>query len=93
MSTLAVCIDCAMRGANGYEPDMTDYATGHRHRYEAAMAVNDGAEPIPTRPDVMGLGDVVLTDIGAHFSWRPCEYCGDINGGDRIPSQLGRGIK
>jgi hypothetical protein len=81
VSTLAVCIDCAMRGANGYEPDMTDYATGHRHRYEAATVANGGAYPMPS------------TDTDAHFSWEPCQYCGDINGGDRIPSHLVGGSK
>jgi hypothetical protein len=81
MSTLNVCVDCAMRGANGYEPDAVDYSNGHPQRYEAALVANDGAEPYPTG------------ESEPHFSWTACHYCGDINGGDRIESQLVGGRK
>ena len=76
MTSLAVCIDCAQRGANGYEPERVDYETDHPARYVAAVIRNDGAEPMPTG------------DGGEHFSKHPCPFCGSLLAGSRIDAEL-----
>ena len=75
MVRLAVCIDCAQRGANGYEPDSVDYPTDHPERY--ALAVADcGGYPLPT-----GDGE-------PSFSRHACPFCGSTLGGYRIECEL-----
>lgn len=80
MTSLAVCVDCAQRGANGYEPERVDYATDHPARYLAAVILYDGAEPYPAG------------DTDPHYSRYACPFCGSTLAGDRIDCELVGGV-
>lgn len=75
MTRLAVCVECAQRGANGFEPDTVDYSTDHPARYALAVA-DSGCYPLPTG------------DAEPSFSRHACPFCGSELAGDRIESEL-----
>jgi hypothetical protein len=83
VTSLAVCIDCAQRGANGYEPERVDYATDHPARYSQAVADNGGAYPFPSWND---------GDTEPSFSRHACPFCGSPYAGDRIECELVGGV-
>jgi hypothetical protein len=71
---LQVCPDCIYVSANG-APDYDGYAdSGHAERYAQGLA-EWGDEPFSTSEET-------------HFSWQPCDFCGDRLGGDRYESSL-----
>jgi hypothetical protein len=68
---MAVCPDCLMAEANGIGDTYADFTEEFKARWAKAEALDF---------------QVCLNEYGeaeGHFSWAPCEHCGDTDGGAR----------
>lgn len=71
--TISICADCLAVSANGVHGQ--ELPEGFAERYADMVARHGGSEPHHITDE--------FGELRSHFSWEPCNYCGDSLGGER----------